>query len=111
MNVGDEVLLLMLQRVHDGHITEYCGFYFVEGQRVSWHSVECGFQTVAEVGRLELTYPPDSGVGRAKDYGPGAGERRALHPARGELAELGRRGPQNSRSGASPGGWSRSDSG
>ncbi|HEX8933038.1 MAG TPA: hypothetical protein VF788_02340, partial [Pseudonocardiaceae bacterium] len=40
------------------------------GQRVSWHMVELGFQTLTEGGRLELTYPSDSGVWRAKDYGP-----------------------------------------
>ena len=71
MNVGDEVLLSLLKRVHDGHITEYCGFSFDDGQRVSWHTVECAFQTLTEVGRLELIYPPDSGVWRVKDYGPG----------------------------------------
>ncbi len=71
LDVGDEVRLLLLERVHDGHITESRGFYFDDGQRVSWHTVNCGFQTLAEVGRLELTYPPDSGVLRAKDYGPG----------------------------------------
>jgi hypothetical protein len=30
VNVGDEVLLLLLKRVRDGHITEFCGFYFDE---------------------------------------------------------------------------------
>jgi hypothetical protein len=33
VNVGDEVLLLLLKRVRDGHITEFCGFYFDDGQR------------------------------------------------------------------------------
>ena len=52
MNVGDEVLLLLLKRVHDGHITEFCGEYFDEGRRVSWHAVERAFQTLVEVGGL-----------------------------------------------------------
>jgi hypothetical protein len=65
VNVGDEVLLLLLKRVRDGHITEFCGFYFDDGQRVSWRMVGCALQDLAEVGRLELIYPPDSGVWRA----------------------------------------------
>jgi hypothetical protein len=72
VNVGDEVLLLLLKRVHDGHITEYCGQYFDDGERIRYWAAEKALQTLAEVGpRLELTYPPDSGVWRAKDYGHG----------------------------------------
>lgn len=55
----------MLQRVHDGHITEFFGNYFGDGRRISWHTVEGRLQALVEVGRLELIYPPDSGVWRA----------------------------------------------
>jgi hypothetical protein len=72
VNVGDEVLLLLLKRVHDGHITEFCGQYFHDGEPIRYWAAEDALQALAEVEpRLELIYPPDSGVWRAKDYGPG----------------------------------------
>jgi hypothetical protein len=71
LNIGDQVLLLLLQRVHDGHITECCGFYFDEDRRVSWHTAEVGFQTLTELGRIQLTCPPGSGALRTAEYEPG----------------------------------------
>jgi hypothetical protein len=70
VNVGDEVLLLLLKRVHDGHITKFGGQYFDDGDRIWYGAAERAFQDLAEVGRLELTYPPDSGVWRAAEHGP-----------------------------------------
>ncbi len=71
LDVGEQVKLLLLERVHEGHITEYCGFYFDDSRRIWFHSAEAAYSTLAEVGRIQLTYPPDSGVHRRKDYGPG----------------------------------------
>lgn len=63
--------MLLLQRVDDGAITKYGGFYFDAGRRINFFSAEHAYATLVEVGRLELVYPPDSGVHRQKDYEPG----------------------------------------
>jgi hypothetical protein len=36
VNLGDEVKLLILQRVHEGRVTRLDGFYFDAGARI-WH--------------------------------------------------------------------------
>ena len=64
LDVGDQVLLL-LERVHDGHVTEFCGFYFDNGERIRYGAAENALQALVETGRLALTYPPGSGVLRA----------------------------------------------
>ncbi|MGH3823490.1 MAG: hypothetical protein ACRDRA_11775 [Pseudonocardiaceae bacterium] len=71
LDVGEQVKLLLAERVHQGHITKCCGFYFDDGQRIWFHPAAAAYSTLVEVGRLELIYPPDSGVWRQADYGPG----------------------------------------
>lgn len=52
LDLGAQVLLLMLQRVHDGHITEFCGGYFDEDRRISGPAVS-GLAALVETGSLE----------------------------------------------------------
>ena len=70
--------------VHDGHITELHGFYFDDGQWIYFYAVAAAYSTLAEMGQLALSHPPDSGVWRAKDYGLGELVKgRAFWPDRG----------------------------
>lgn len=51
LNVGDQVLLLLLQRVHDGAITERFGFYFDDGEQICYwvnHVGRCGRVVTAD---------------------------------------------------------------
>lgn len=54
LDVGGQVLSLLLDRVRAGAITEFCGQYFDEGRQVSWHTVNLGFQALTETGSLHL---------------------------------------------------------
>ncbi|HET9256183.1 MAG TPA: hypothetical protein VFO16_13415 [Pseudonocardiaceae bacterium] len=71
LNVGDEVKLLLLERVHAGHVSELRGQYLDGGQRIRFHPAEGAYSAWFELGRIELAYPPDSGVRRQQDYPPG----------------------------------------
>ncbi|MGH3754037.1 MAG: hypothetical protein ACRDRP_15335 [Pseudonocardiaceae bacterium] len=70
LDVGDQVRLLLLQRVRAGAISEFWGTYFDGGGRI-WHLAQAALANLVEFGRVELIYPPDSGVWRQNDYGPG----------------------------------------
>ncbi|MGH3837660.1 MAG: hypothetical protein ACRDSF_18455 [Pseudonocardiaceae bacterium] len=59
LDIGSQIELLLLQRVHAGHITEFCELYFDDGRRI-WHTATRALRTLTEVGRLALGEPgPD----------------------------------------------------
>lgn len=70
LDVGDQIRLLLLERVCAGAISEFWGKYFDGGERI-WRLAEAALANLVELRRVELIYPPDSGVWRQKDYGPG----------------------------------------
>ncbi len=70
LDVGDQIRLLLLQRVRADAISEFWGTYFDGGKRI-WHLAQAALANLVEFGQVELIYPPDSGVWRQQDYGPG----------------------------------------
>ena len=53
LGIGDRVLLLMLERVHDGAITKFFG-YFEDGRRIFSSPVTSGFEALVKTGYLYL---------------------------------------------------------
>ncbi len=54
LDVGERIMLLLLERVHDGHVTRSFDPYFEDDGRVVWHMVSVALAALLETGSLQL---------------------------------------------------------